>query len=256
MVNQLLKRITPALFATTLLLTSCSMGGDQAASNESANDSSQQQTNSQQASKPSYPDIKAMVIDILHSKDGMNTLKDTISTPEFKRQAAITDADISAAVEKALQQGQNKSFLADQMKDTTFAAAIVKASRQQMTEVQKQLMKDPEYQKSLLTLMASPEFQQTQLQLLKSPEYRKEVMKIMTEALQEPTFRLLFMDSMKEAVKSSGGGNPKQMGQQKSKDSSSQGNKEEDKGSGSDSDSGGGGDGGSDKGDSGSDSGS
>ena len=206
-----LRTQAPILLLTTfLLLTGCGAGGQQGATGQSENDPTQKQA----TGKPTYPDIKAMVLDILHSKEGMTTLKDTMSSPEFKRSTAITEADIQAALEKTLAQGQNKSFLSSQMKDTTFAAAVVKSSRPQMVEIQKGLMRDPEYQKQLLTLMKSPEFQQSQFELLKSPEYRKEIMKIMTEALQQPTFRLLFMDSMKEAVKAAAGGDKQKIGQQ------------------------------------------
>ncbi len=204
------KPLAIALLSGSLILTGCGMGGQSAADvqGSSSQDGSQQQSSGQQkaSTQPGYSEIKSIVLDVLHSKEGMATLKDTISSPDFKRSAAVTENDISAAVEKTLQQGQNKSFLTQQMKDTKFAAAVVEASKTQMTQVQRQLMKDPEYQKELLTIMKSPEFLQTQFELLKSPEYRKEIMAIMTEALQQPTFRLLFQDSMKQAVKDAGGG--------------------------------------------------
>lgn len=206
-----------ALMSGSLILTGCGMGGQGAADAEgSSSQSSQQQGSGQQqkaSNQPGYSEIKSIVLDVLHSKEGMSTLKDTISSPDFKRSAAVTENDISAAVEKTLQQGQNKSFLTQQMKDTKFAAAVVQASKTQMTQVQRQLMKDPEYQKELITIMKSPEFQQAQFDLLKSPEYRKEIMTIMTEALQQPTFRLLFQDSMKQAVKEAGGGQKEKAGQ-------------------------------------------
>lgn len=201
-----------------LLVTGCSGGSNQSAQEgqTSGNPSSKQGAN-----PAGYPEIKTMVLDILHSQDGMTTIKDTISSPEFKRSAAITSTDVAAALEKSLSQGKNKSFLTDQMKDPQFAAAFVKAARTQMAGIQQDLMKDPAYQKQLLALMESPEYMKTQFTLLKSPEYRKEVMKIMTEALQEPTFRLLFTESMKEAVKSAGGGQAEKMGQQKKSQSQS-----------------------------------
>ncbi|MCY0874877.1 MAG: spore germination lipoprotein GerD [Firmicutes bacterium] len=232
------------LLVPSLLLASCytlsGCGEDSAGADVAGASQNQGQQKQQSGSPTSYPEVKSMVLDILHSKEGMATLQDTMSSPEFKRATAITNGDIQAAVEKTLQQGQNKHFLADQMKDTQFAAAVVKAAEPQMMDIQRQLMRDPTYQKDLLTLMKSPEFQQSQLELLKSPEYRKEVMKIMTEALQEPTFRLLFTDSMKEAVKAAGGGQQDKMDKQqqskdKSKDKDSGGEKEE---GGEDSDSG------------------
>ncbi|KYP79662.1 spore germination lipoprotein GerD [Ferroacidibacillus organovorans] len=174
-----------------------------------------------------YPDLKAMVLDILHSKEGMATLRDTMTSPEFKRLSVVTQADISTAVEKTLQQGKNKSLLTEQMKDPQFAAAVVNASKEQLTNVQKQLMTDPTYQKDLLALMKSPEYQKMQFDLLKSPEYRKEIMMIMTEALQLPTFRLLFQDSMKEAVKQAGGGDKEKMGKTEKPGASEKGEKGE-----------------------------
>jgi len=207
--------IYPLLLTATYALSGC---GESSTSADVANSGQQQQTQQQKSSgsQANYPEIKTIVLDILHSKEGMTTLKDTMSSPEFKRATAITNNDIQAAVEKTLQQGQNKHFLAEAMKDTQFAAALVTAAREQTLALQKQLMHDPTYQKDLLTLMQAPEAQQSQLELLKSPEYRKEVMKIMSEALQEPTFRLLFMDSMKEAIKTAGGGQKEQMGKSQS----------------------------------------
>lgn len=232
-----LRTQAPILLLTTLLfLTGCGAGGEQSATGQTEND----QTQKQATGKPTYPDIKTMVLDILHSKEGMTTLKDTMSSPEFKQSAAITEADVQAALAKTLAQGQNKSFLSSQMKDTKFAAAVVTSARPQMVTIQKELMRDPEYQKQLLTLMKSPEFQQSQFELLKSPEYRKEIMQIMTEALQEPTFRLLFMDSMKEAVKAAGGGDKQKVGQKQEKSSKKSGQDEKESGGGSSGDSGGG----------------
>lgn len=204
-------------WAASVILSSLLAAGCGESGQSSAADNEQGQAGQKQlaGNKPGYPETKAMVIDILHSKEGMDTLKETISSPEFKRSAAITPGDVAGAVEKTLKQGQNKSFLSEQMKDTKFAAAVVKASRPQMMEIERQLMKDPEYQKELLALMQSPEFMQSQFTLLKSPQYRKELMKIMTESLQEPTFRLLFQDSMKEAVKEAGGGQKEKIGQEK-----------------------------------------
>ena len=238
----------PAVCAlAAMLLSGCGSNGQQAAD---AAQASPQQTQTGGA-KADYPTIKAMVLDILHSKEGMSTLQDTMSSPEFKRLTAVTQADVAAAVEKTISQGQNKSFLAQQMKDPQFAAALVTAAKTQMMEIQRQLMKDPAYMQDLLTLLQSPEFQKTQFTLLQSPQYRAEIMKIMTEALQQPTFRLLFMDSMKQAVQEAGGGQASKIGQQqgqqgqqgKSKQGDQQGkpeaNKETEKGAGGDSDSGG-----------------
>jgi spore germination protein D len=83
-----------------------------------------------------------------------------------------------------------------------------------------------------------------QFDLLKSPEYRKEVMKIMTEALEQPTFRLLFMDSLKQAVKETAGGQKENMtgSKQQGKSSSGKEDSSQDNGGGGDDSSGSGSD--------------
>ena len=243
--NPLFKQRTSSiLLISSLLLTGCGSASASGSTNTESSNSNQSET----SSTSGYPQIKAMVLDILHSKEGTTTLKDTISSPDFKRSAAISEVDVQKAVEKIVKtEDQKKTFLSQAMKDPQFSASMVEAARPQMTDLQKKLMKDPEYQKELLALMKSTDFQQMQFDLLKSPEYRKEVMKIMTEALDQPTFRLLFMDSLKQAVKETAGGQKENMTGSKqqgksssgkedsSQDSGGGGGSEDSSGSGSDS---------------------
>ncbi len=205
--NPLFKRKASSIaLISSLLLAGC---GSTSASGNSGQESG---SSNPSASSAGYPQIKAMVLDILHSKEGMNTLKDTISSPEFKQSAIVSEIDVQKAVEKMVKkEDKQKTFLSQAMKDPKFSASMVEAALPQVTKVQKQLIKDPDYQKELLALMQSSEYQQMQFDLLKSPEYRKEIMKIMTEALEQPSFRLLFMDSLKQAVKEAAGGQKEKM---------------------------------------------
>lgn len=213
MMNPLFQKgATLLLVTSSLLLVGCSnKESEVSASSNNSGESTNGPAN--------YPNIKTMVLDILHSKEGLATLKDTMSSPDFKQSTAVSATDVQKAVEKMVKsEDQKKTFLSQAMNDPKFSASMVEAAQPQLLQMQKQLMKDPEYQKELLALMKSPEYLQTQFDLLKSPEYRKEVMKIMTEALQQPTFRLLFMDSMKQAVQEAGGGQKAKMGTEKSKE--------------------------------------
>lgn len=183
--------VSRLLFLGSLLLAGC---GAASASGDGSGSGS--------ADASGYPQMKAMVLDIMHSKQGMDTLKDTISTSEFKRSVAITETDVKKAVEQMVNtQNQKQTFLSQAMKDPKFAASMVQAALPQIADIQKQLLNEPQYQKQLLALFKSPDYQQMQLDLLKSPDYRNEIMKIMTEALQQPTFRVMFTDSMKQAAK-------------------------------------------------------
>ena len=163
--------------------------------------------------KPQYNETKQMVLDILHTKDGLDTLKDIVRDPSFKHSLAINEADVSVAMQKALTDGSAHMSLTEQMKNPKFATALAKTFKKDNETVLKSLMKDPEYQEMMLTLLKSPDFTRTLYDLMKTPEYRKQTMAIMTEALQNPEFRLMFTDLVKEAIQS--GATPRTPGQAK-----------------------------------------
>ncbi|WP_018131491.1 spore germination lipoprotein GerD [Effusibacillus pohliae] len=170
-------------------LTSCSSGGGQSS-----------------PQKPEYNQTKAMMLDILHSKEGIDTLKDIVKEPTFKQSIVITDHDMTTAIVKTLNDEKTqKRILEAQMKDPQFAATMVKTAKKEHETMLKQLMKDPEYQQSMLALMKSPDYQQMMLSVMQSPQYRQQVMKMMAESLQNPEFKLVFMDVVKEAIRSGAG---------------------------------------------------
>lgn len=172
-------------------VTACSSGGQAGSANET---------------KPDYNETKTMVLDILHSKDGKDTIRDMVKDPAIKSSIVVNEQDISTALIKTLNDEKNqKQFMEAQMKDPKFAAAIVKASKKEHEKILKQLMKDPEYQSSMLTLMKSPEYQTMTVSTMQSPEFRQNLMKVMAESLQNPEFRLMFMDVVKEAIRSGAG---------------------------------------------------
>lgn len=152
------------------------------------------------AQQQDYGTTKQMVVDILHSTDGQKAVQDVLKDPSTKQQLVVTDTDISKAVEKSLESSKNQNFLAEQAKDPKFAEALAKATQPELLALQKQLMKDPEYQKDMLVLLKSPDFTKNVQDLMKTPEYRGEVMKIMTDALNTPSFKLQFQDALKKAV--------------------------------------------------------
>ncbi|BCJ87298.1 spore germination lipoprotein GerD [Effusibacillus dendaii] len=213
-------------------LTSCSTGG-----NRNAQASDQQQ-------KPDYNQTKSMMLDILHSKEGRDTLTDIMKEPTFKKNLVVTEQDVSSAIVKTLNNDQTqKRILEAQMTNPNFAATMVKASKQEQQKMLKQLMKDPEYQNSILTLMKSPDYQRLVLTTLESPEYRQQTMKILAESLQNPEFKLIFMDIVKEAIRS-GAGVSKTGGQQGGKQQGGQDGQQQGNQSGGSSEQSDGGDGG------------
>lgn len=150
-----------------------------------------------------YGTTKQMVLDILKSQDGKTAVESILKDPSIKSQIIVSDMDIAKAVEKTLKSKQNQSFLSKQAKDPEFAAALAKAVQPELISTTKQLMKDPAYQKEMLVLLQSPEFETHLQTLMKSPQYRGQIMQIMTDALQTPSFRTQFEEIMKKAVQQS-----------------------------------------------------
>lgn len=178
-----------SILISCLVLTGC--GGQAGASAGSAGAS---------GSQPDYSGTKQMVLDILHSGDGKKALSEVLQDKSLKAQYLVSQTDLSTAMEKALTSGQNKSLLTEQLKDPKFAAALAKAIQPELIDQQKQLMKDPAYQKDMMVLLKSPDFSKQLETLTQGPEFRGQIMKVMTEALQTPSFRMQFQDALKQAV--------------------------------------------------------
>lgn len=142
-----------------------------------------------------------MVLDILHTKEGLDTLKDIVRDPQFKQSLAINEADVQSAMVKAMTDGAGNATLMAQMRNPQFAATLAQAYKKDNEVILKDLMKDPEYQQMMLALLKSPDYQKTLYDLMKTPQYRKQTMDIMTQALQNPQFKLMFLDLVKEAIK-------------------------------------------------------
>lgn len=195
-----------------------------------------------------YNETKSMVLDILHTKEGMDTLKDIVRDPQFKHSLAINEADVQIAMQKALTDGSAHLTLQEQMRNPKFATALAKAFKKDNEKTLKLLMQDPEYQMMMLDLMKSPEFTRNLYDLMKTPEYRKQTMAIMTQALQNPEFRLMYLELIKEAIRegttertpnekkaqgqSTGGGEEKKKeegGEEKKKDEGGEEKKKEEK---------------------------
>ncbi|PWK05708.1 spore germination lipoprotein GerD [Tumebacillus permanentifrigoris] len=187
---------TMIALAMTVAISGCGSKGGSSGSGGSASTASQSSD-----TRAQYNETKQMVLDILHTKEGLDTLKDIVRDPQFKNSLAINEADVSVAMQKALTDSSSHYTLMEQMKSPKFATAIAKTFQKDNEKILKSLMNDPEYQEMMLTLLKSPDFTRTLYDLMKTPEYRKQTMDIMTQSLQNPEFRLMYMELVKEAIR-------------------------------------------------------
>jgi spore germination protein D len=146
-------------------------------------------SNPSQTQEPDYQKIKEISLDILHTADGKKALKDLLSDPELKEKIALNEQELEKIVTKSLTDEKTKKEWSKILGQPEVADQMTKAAEQQMKQLMKIMMKDPEYQKMMLDLLKDPQYSQHLLQLLKSQQYRQETMKIMEELIQVPSIQ-------------------------------------------------------------------
>ena len=104
------------------------------------------------------------------------------------------------AVKDVLTAKENNMFLTDMMKDPKFAGDFAKAIQKETKQMFKELLKDPEYQKSLVDVMKNPEYEKMMLDVMKTAAYRQQMMTVMEESIQSPLFRAHMVDLLKAAI--------------------------------------------------------
>jgi spore germination protein D len=166
-----------------------------------------------------YKDTKSMVLDILKSDDGKKAIKEASKTGDetaaglIQAQSAQSggggkmqmlsaqDAQqLQLVVKDVLTSDGSDKMIKAMMTDPKFAGDFAKALQKENKQLQKDLMKDPEYQKQMLDLMKNPDYEKLMIDNMKSAQYRQQVMTIMQEALQSPLYRLELMTLLKKVM--------------------------------------------------------
>ncbi|WP_372814402.1 spore germination lipoprotein GerD [Paenibacillus sp.] len=161
-----------------------------------------------------YKDTKSMVLDILKTEDGRKAIQEA-TIHENSRLQLLSAGDtqqLQLAVKDVLVDTQSNQFLQNMISDPKFAGQFAKAIEKDTKKLQKDLMKDPEYQKQMLDAMKSPDFETMLLDTMKTTPYRTQVKTVIQESLQSPLFRLELMDLMKKVLQEES--MPKQQAQQ------------------------------------------
>lgn len=170
-------RLIPVL-AISMLLISCGSGGE----------GKQQQQ--------SYKDTKSMVIDVLKTEDAQKAIQDAIKKNQDSTAKLLSTGEgqqIQIAVKDVLTDPNHAKLIEKTMMDPKFAGDFAKAIQKSNKQLQKDLLKDPEYQKTMLEIMSTPDYQKMVMSVMKSPQYRQQVMTMMQEALQNPLYKTELM---------------------------------------------------------------
>ncbi|MEC0229818.1 spore germination lipoprotein GerD [Paenibacillus alba] len=167
-----------------------------------------------QSQANTYKEQKTMVLDILKSDDGKKAISaanrsimngdvgtnSIAGQSQIKLLSANESLQLQMAVKDVLTAKENNMFLTDMMKDPKFAGDFAKAIQKETKQMFKELLKDPEYQKSLVDVMKNPDYEKMMLDVMKTASYRQQMMTVMEESIQSPLFRSHMVDLLKSAI--------------------------------------------------------
>lgn len=191
MLKTVMVRIIP-LFLIVSLLTSCAGGGG--GGGGGGNEGSK---------TAGYKETKSMVLDILKTEEAKKAIKQPSPGEEVEQLKILSSGNgqqIQLAVKEVLTTTDNVKLLQQMVTDPKFAGDFAKATQNELKVFQKDLMKDPEYQQSLIEVMKNPEFNKMLTDALKSSEHRQMVMTVMQDALKSPLYRVELMQMMKKVM--------------------------------------------------------
>ncbi|USG68307.1 spore germination lipoprotein GerD [Brevibacillus ruminantium] len=159
------------LLAVSLVITSCSSGGQ-----------------AHSTAQPDYKSVKDMVLDILQTDEAKNTVAKMMKDEKFTQKLIMDEATVKSTLIQSIGNPENPQ-IKEAFKDPKFASTLAKSMKNEHKELMKDLMKDPEYQKLLISVMKDPEFEKNMMELMRSSAYRKQTMQVMKESMKSPLFQ-------------------------------------------------------------------
>ncbi|WP_332696699.1 spore germination lipoprotein GerD [Halalkalibacter lacteus] len=140
------------------------------------------------SNSPNYESTKKMMVDMLQTEDGKKAVQEVLSDEEIKKELVMDTEFVKETIQTTLTSEEGRKFWQDVMKDPEFAQTFAESMQTENEKILKGLMKDPEYQAMLLTILQDPEMENAFLETMKSKEYRQQVMAIMSESFESPFF--------------------------------------------------------------------
>lgn len=165
------------IIGLTLMLSACAQQGQQ--------------------SQGEYSVTKTMVLDILQTEEGALAMEQSILHNRNQKQLLDTP-ELQRVIKQTLTDPENTDFLTKIMTDERFAGDFAKALIEENKDLHRYLVKDPEYQEGLLSILESPKFHEMIQQVWQSPEYRIYLVKLMHEAFQSPLFQQEMIDMLEK----------------------------------------------------------
>lgn len=148
--------------------------------------------------KPDYQQTKEMVVDILHTEEGKQAIRDVLADDNMKQEILLDEPIVRSTIQDTLLQADNKEKFQSLMMDPNFAKSYAEQLEEQHKKLFKDLMKDPDYRQSMIELLQEPDMEKQFVEVAKSSEFRKQTMDVMKESLQSPRFRLELLELLQQ----------------------------------------------------------
>lgn len=154
----------------------------------------------QETERMDYDQTKKMVVDILKTDEGKKAIEQVMNEEEVKQKLIMDQAIVKDTIQNTLTSEKGSEFWKKIFEDPKFAESFAKSLQKEQENVIKSLMKDPDFQKSLIEVLQNPEMERQVLTVLKSQEYRDHLQKIMTETFESPLYKAKIQDLLLKAA--------------------------------------------------------
>ncbi|OZM55951.1 spore gernimation protein GerD [Lottiidibacillus patelloidae] len=151
-------------------------------------------------SEGNYEKTKNMVVDILKTDEGKKALQEMLADEKTKELLIMNDDVVKATIKQTLLSEDGLKFWNEQFKDPKFVETFAKSIQEQNKQLQKDLMKDPDYQEAMIEILQDPEMEKQLTKLLKSKEYRKHLQTVIIETLESPLYKTQLMEILTKVV--------------------------------------------------------
>lgn len=153
----------------------------------------------QDEKQTNYESTKKMMMDILQTDEGKQTIQKVINQDQLKEEIIIDHPLMKQTIEETLTSDKGTEFWQKAFSDPAFTSQFAKHFNEEHKKMMKELMTDPEYQALLIDVLKNPEVKKMTEDILKGKEYREELQQVISETLNSPLYQAKLIELMKKA---------------------------------------------------------
>ncbi|MFC0525751.1 spore germination lipoprotein GerD [Pontibacillus salicampi] len=147
-----------------------------------------------------YETTKKMVVDILKTDDGKKAITDVLKDENMKQQVIMESDVVKQSIEETITSDKGKEFWSKMFEDPEFSKTFTESMTEEQKKLTKDLMKDSEYQKSMLEILQNPEITEQMLTVMTSQKFREHLEKTIEESMNTPMFKAKMSDIVLKAA--------------------------------------------------------